>query len=312
MLRAVEATVFAREQLERWPEVAARYKALEQVQVRDFRMDGCTVRVQFNPQRIGSTTAQTDEKTVRDHSCFLCGSNRPAQQFGLPFGREYEVLVNPFPILPLHLTVPTREHIRQRIAGRIGDFMELVRQLEPFAVFYNGPRSGASVPAHFHFQVGGGAPLPVMQEYKKLTAEVILERSAATLSHIGSYLRPLFLISCTDQRQGIGLWDKLYAALPPGEKGEEPGMNLLGWYESGRWRLALFPRQRHRPSFYYREAPFRLLVSPGALDMAGLLITPREEDFNTITADHIRQIYREVGLQEQKITGVINRLKHNP
>jgi hypothetical protein len=38
----------------------------------------------------------------------------------------------------------------------------------------------------------------------------------------------------------------------------------------------------------------QLLVSPGALDMAGLLVTPRKEDFDRITESDITKIYKEV------------------
>ena len=66
--------------------------------------------------------------------------------------------------------------------------------------------------------------------------------------------------------------------------------------DCGLLRALLFPRRRHRPDCYFAEDEARMLVSPGALDMAGIIVTPREEDFDRITADDIRLIYEQVGI----------------
>ena len=43
----------------------------------------------------------------------------------------------------------------------------------------------------------------------------------------------------------------------------------------------------------------QMLVSPGALDTAGLLITPREEDFVKIDEQKATEILKECGANEQ-------------
>ncbi len=38
------------------------------------------------------------------------------------------------------------------------------------------------------------------------------------------------------------------------------------------------------------------MISPGCIDMAGLLITPRESDYDQLSKDEIKRIYSEVGI----------------
>ena len=56
----------------------------------------------------------------------------------------------------------------------------------------------------------------------------------------------------------------------------------------------MIARSKHRPDCFYAEGEKRIMVSPGCVDMAGVLILPREEDFNKITREDIERIYREV------------------
>ena len=121
------------------------YKALEAVQVKSFDMEGFSIRAQFNPARIVSTGAKVDARSLKERKCFLCPENLPVEQERLPFGFRHLVLCNPYPIFPQHFTIPTRKHSPQLILPQWNDFLELTRRLAPFTVFYNGPRSGASV-----------------------------------------------------------------------------------------------------------------------------------------------------------------------
>ena len=73
-------------------------------------------------------------------------ANLPAVQKGIPFEGHYNILVNPFPIFPRHLTIPETAHVAQRIAPRFGDMLDLARQLTDYTIFYNGPKCGASAP----------------------------------------------------------------------------------------------------------------------------------------------------------------------
>ena len=75
-------------------------------------------------------------------------------------------------------------------------------------------------------------------------------------------------------------------------------LNLLSLYEADSWTLFIFPRRRHRPACYTAEGAAHLLCSPASVDLGGVFILPREEDFNKLTAAHIRQILEEVCASE--------------
>lgn len=86
---------------------------------------------------------------------------------------------------------------------------------------------------------------------------------------------------------------------------EEPMVNIAGFHEVGKWYLAIFPRRRHRPNAFYREGNGRVVVSPGVIDMGGLIITPLEKDFNWLDATAVEEIYREVSLEEKTVERAI-------
>lgn len=99
----------------------------------------------------------------------------------------------------------------------------------------------------------------------------------------GSYTTPPALI------------EQYLHTLPLHEGESEPRYNLFAWKDGQRgFTVAYFPRDKHRPSCYTAQGEAQLLVSPGALDMGGLIVTPREEDFNKITLEDLRQIFGEV------------------
>ncbi|MBD4338875.1 DUF4922 domain-containing protein, partial [Xanthomonas citri pv. citri] len=82
-------------------------------------------KVQFNPARIVSSGAKVDAQSIKERKCFLCPANLPPVQKGIPFEGHYNILVNPFPIFPRHLTIPEVAHVNQRIAVRFKDMLAL-------------------------------------------------------------------------------------------------------------------------------------------------------------------------------------------
>jgi hypothetical protein len=86
---------------------------------------------------------------------------------------------------------------------------------------------------------------------------------------------------------------------------EEPMMNIAGFQKDGKWRLVIFPRQKHRPEAFFREGNARVVVSPGVIDMGGLLITPVEKDFERLDGADVENIYREVSLGGKTVGHVI-------
>lgn len=87
-----------------------------------------------------------------------------------------------------------------------------------------------------------------------------------------------------------GLLNRYLDSLPKHENEAEPRYNMFAWRNNnGLFTAAYFPRAEHRPSCYYAEGNAQILVSPGALDMGGLIVTPREEDFNKIDEETVRK-----------------------
>ena len=88
----------------------------------------------------------------------------------------------------------------------------------------------------------------------------------------------------------------------------EPLMNVFCTYENGIWSLVIFLRQKHRPDAYFAAGEKMVFVSPGAVDMAGVIITPRLIDFNRLECAAIRGIYQEVSLPEKTMNIIVNEL----
>ncbi len=303
-----------REQRSEWPTFASGLAALNDIRTRDVPLEHFTLRLQFNPRRIVSSGAKIDAKSIAERKCFLCAANRPAEQRGISFDGQYTLLLNPFPILPVHLTVPTDAHADQAITPeRFGVMLRLARALgERFVVFYNGPRAGASAPDHMHFQVGNAGFLPIESQYEPLRSrfgrELAHDGDATTLAVLEP-ARPFFAIEGAIEQPMIGAFVKLYAALTPlspgvpGE-GEEPSMNLFAWWLGDSWRVVLFPRRAHRPAVYFAEGDAKMLLSPGAVDVAGVIVLPVERDFDRVTRADLEQMFREVMWDSETLGGL--------
>jgi hypothetical protein len=72
-------------------------------------------------------------------------------------------------------------------------------------------------------------------------------------------------------------------------------MNLFGYYEKGEYHLFIFPRKKHRPDCFFAEGDDYKMISPGAIDIAGIFVLPRKEDFDLIDASLISKVFMEVG-----------------
>lgn len=286
---------FLTEQLADWETARNNYAALAGVQVRELNVCGVRYKVQFNPARIVSSGAKVDAKSIQERKCFLCPANLPAQQKGIPFGGHYQILVNPFPIFPRHLTIPDLNHTPQRIEGRLEDMMELARQLTDFTIFYNGPRCGASAPDHAHFQAGNRGFMPIEADWKNQIAGRIADYGKATLYYLNDQPRTTLVIQSSDMASANHLFSLICRLLPEQPEGE-PMLNLLAMYDEGVWTLFVFPRAKHRPACYMAEGDARLLSSPASVDLGGVFITPVEADFHKISPAIMEQILSEVCL----------------
>lgn len=299
---------FIASQIAEWPMAAGNFEALKNVKVKEVALPGWTVKVQFNPARIVSSSAKVDAKSLKERKCFLCAANRPEVQRGIDWGR-YTVLINPFPIFPRHLTIPDTSHTDQLIDGRIADMMTLAAQLDGYTVFYNGPRCGASAPDHMHFQAGNSDFLTIAPALEAAELKTVATDGDANLAVVDTLPLKVFVIDAEDPDAGERLFKRLYAAIPVPDGEREPMMNLLCYATAAGVRLVVIPRKRHRPSFYGTEGEGTMLLSPASVDMGGVFITPLEKDFNALDADKILQVLDELCLSTAEINEIAENIK---
>ncbi len=313
----MELTAFFERQLGVWDEARRRYEQLGDVQVKHLDVDGVPVSVQYNPARIVSTGARIDARSLARRKCFLCPEQRPAEQISLTFADRYEVLVNPFPILPRHFTVPLRQHAPQSLAAHYPDLLRLVEGQQDYFVFYNGPRCGASAPDHMHFQMGLRGRVPLERDWARRYAaacQLLCETDGGRLYVLRTYVVPLFAIVTRTVADSERLFRRLHDQLPQDEASGEPMMNVLAWHTTGETTEAehyvslVIPRGKHRPDCYGKPDGEGFMVSPGALDMGGLVITPRGEDFDRIGPVDVKKILKEVALSDAQVERTCRKL----
>lgn len=299
------------EQKGSWPELAEGYASLDLVRVREIRCAGFTVSLQFNPKRITSTAAAVDARSVQERPCFLCEQNLPPPQKGVLYRGGFLILCNPAPIFRQHFTISSVRHVRQALEPFLNSFLDLARDLSSkFTVFYNGPRCGASAPDHMHFQASPVGVIPVESDALDRWRRVFRKKlDGASFWTLKEYGRSVLIIESSDKEGLSGLLRALVGQLRrlKGEA-EEPMMNILCSYDDLGWRLICFPRRKHRPDVFFREGDERVLVSPAAVDLGGLIITPVERDFERVGAAMVEDIFQEVSLPTEHLDAVIDAL----
>ena len=297
-------------QLQTWGDVRQRYRDLQQVETRELVTDTITLQAQWNPARIGSTGAKIDAKSIAERPCFLCAKNRPQEQMHRVIDGKYELLVNPFPILPVHFTLPTLKHQPQRILSMYDEMLKVAADNTDVTLLYNGPRCGASAPDHAHLQTVSTGYLPLQQSWQRLSrnlAEVIKDDEDNGIWQVTDYPAAAFVIRSHSQSVGERLFRRLYDSLPPAD--EEPMMNVIVWNAGDAVLSVVLPRRKHRPDCYTATGDAQYIISPGAVDMGGLIITPREQDFRRVTPELILNIYRELSLTPEQMQEVAERVK---
>ena len=290
-------------QLHTWQVVQDNYAALNFVQIRRIECLGREVLLQFNPKRIRSSAAKVDKASLEARPCFFC--YRPKEQESVIYNSDFEILVNPYPIFQEHLTIPLLRHERQQVKPYMGTMLDLAKSLPSFAIFYNGPKCGASAPDHMHFQAGTREGFPVIQNWVREENKLIWEKNGVNL-YMNSYISPTTLFLVSKDREGVlELFERLYDLLEIKQEEYEPRINLLTWVNQEEWIICLFPRESSRPSCYYAEENDKILISPAAVEMSGLFITPLESDFLKVTAKDLQTIWQEVSVEKDKIESLI-------
>lgn len=262
---------YLEEQLLVYPKAAENYGKLKLIKTKEFEFDGYKVFVHFNPARAVSSLAKLDAKSIAERPCFLCEKNRPAEQGSIDFKGKYDICVNPFPICTEHFTVISKIHELQKLnSDKIEDFFDLAEDFKGWVALYNGAKSGASAPDHFHFQLG-------CAEYFTYPVETPMP---GLINKISFFYK-------TKSEAAIKLKEILNTL-------SDDSINMFCEYKNGGFMTTIFPRACHRPRQFFAEDDTKILISPGAIDMTGHLIVAREEDFNKITKDILIDVYNQV------------------
>ena len=300
---------FFNRQMEKWADARHRFRDLKHVETHQLSDQ---LKVQWNPARIVSTGAKIDKKTLGDRPCFLCDKNRPKEQISKQIDERFLLLVNPFPILPVHFTIPARKHQPQSIYKNYGEMHRFLSLHSELMVFYNGPKCGASAPDHLHFQAGTSGILPLQANWQRLSrnlTDIISLNDDEKIALIHDFVVPAFVIISKSEDSDETLFQRLYKSMPVRGDETEPMMNIIAWRKGDEYISVVIPREKHRPEAYFAEGDAQMMVSPGALDMSGLIITPREEDFRKLTEESATAILQECGVSTDKMNSIITKLK---
>lgn len=300
-----------------WPLLARGIAALAEVETRRVPVAESEVVIQHNPHRIRSTAAAVDKGSVEKRPCFLCAENLPPEEKGLAYGEEMGTFCNPYPILNRHPTIVHRRHIEQTIHGNFEWLLGLAADLAPdYFALYNGPQCGASAPDHLHFQACARELLPIAEE---LRAEIVADpahcevceampRDQFELFTMTGCGRSIIVFRGNNPEEIAGWFYRVIDELPRLDGHSEPMMNIICTYERDTYTTFLFPRVKHRPASFFAEGDARLIVSPGAIDMAGIIVTPRREDFARLDGDRVAAIFAEVSPDEAQVNEILERV----
>lgn len=301
---------FLNQQLECWPLAAKNYNELKSVLRRKLSQSLPNIYAQCNPNRIISSAAKVDEHTIKSRPCFLCPSNLPSEQMKEPLMDDLQILVNPYPIFNQHFTIPTLTHQPQRIVNHFEWMLSIARQFNELTIFYNGPKCGASAPDHLHFQAGNQNFLPIEEDFEsKQFCEPIIESHGCSIYQWNNYLRQIITIEGNDKtkiQQYFNCFYVAFAKLQPLE--EEPMLNILTCYKTDRWIVHIFPRRLHRPKQFFATGHEQILLSPASVDLGGVVILPREEDYNKITINDLSDIFNQICVEESTMQLLVNEL----
>lgn len=301
-----------RQQVQDWPRLSEALNGLRQCQTRAFRLEGSSIIAQYNPARQASAAAKVDPASLAARPCFLCMGNLPKEQCAIVYRKDWLILCNPAPLFEPHFTITAMTHQPQGVHAALPVMLELVRDLSGnYTLFYNGPQSGASAPDHMHLQA---APVTFLPHEKEITRHLCSNRADTQAAWVdwlpvGSIRvgvsrpghRPTLLLigrSSEDMQRALTM---VLDALQQVRSAEpEPMLNLFATYADDCWTVWLYPRCAHRPSCY-GSGPEDFLLSPGAADVAGLLIVPRQDDFTRLNDEIIARIYGEILFDAQQM-----------
>lgn len=310
-----ELNKFIKDQLSVWQLASSNFRALKTVPSREVDVFGLKCRIQYNPRRVISSTADTSPAAIASRKCFLCADNRPKEQFHLGFegrkGRNYHIQINPYPIFRGHLVIVRDEHIPQEIWHHFPDMLDFAARYKDYLVFYNGPSSGASAPDHLHFQAIPKHNLPleeVVDEFLDHPGEPLATVKDASLYKFDGYARGVFALKATTSKSLAKLFYRLLDCTDRGKGEEEPMFNLYAYVKNGEYRTIVVMRSAKRSHHFYSEGADHLTISPGAADIAGLFVAPFREDYDKADTALLEELLSEVCISEDEQNMIVWRL----
>lgn len=296
---------FFTSQQKSWPALAQALTDLSSTRTRKLAVGDETVTLQYNPARAVSGGAAVDPESIRKRPCFLCTKNRPADQHALLYRGRYLILCNPAPIFDRHFTIVALEHAPQEIEASIDALLQIARDASAdYTVFYNGPACGASAPDHLHFQMIPSDALPFLRHTRGLRT---ISAGGPVRAYAANGMDRTFVALESENTQALkATFIRLLktARKITAAKNEPPVNVFCGPAEKGL-RLTVFFRGKHRPDAYFADGENKIFVSPGAIDMAGVVITPRLADYERLDSEAVRRIYRDVSLDKSAFQKII-------
>lgn len=310
-----ELNKFIKDQLSVWQLASSNFRALKTAPSREVDVFGLKCRIQYNPRRVISSTADTSPAAIASRKCFLCADNRPKEQFHMGFegrkGRNYHIQINPYPIFRGHLVIVRDEHIPQEIWHHFPDMLDFAARYKDYLVFYNGPSSGASAPDHLHFQAIPKHNLPledVVDEFLDHPGEPLATVKDASLYKFDGYARGVFALKATTSKSLAKLFYRLLDCTDRGKGEEEPMFNLYAYVKNGEYRTIVVMRSAKRSHHFYSEGADHLTISPGAADIAGLFVAPFREDYDKADTALLEELLSEVCISEDEQNMIVWRL----
>lgn len=303
-----------------WPLVREGYDALAHAEMKRVRVAESEVFVQHNPKRIRSTAAQVDRASISGRRCFLCADNLPPEEKGIEYNGDLIIFCNPYPILNRHLSIIHRQHVEQKIDGHVEEMISLAADLgADYFVLYNGPECGASAPDHFHLQACSRELLPIERDLRsgepvqEAHCEVCEESARDTFEifTLGGCGRSVIVFQGSDAGEMAEWIYRVLAALSRDVGKSEPMVNIIATCDKGVWTVYLFPRTRHRPACFFAEGDEQLMVSPGAIDMAGIVVVPQHDHFAKIDGEILASIFAEVSYPEHAVDEILERMSES-
>lgn len=300
-----------------WPQLAEGYAALETVETKRVRVEESEVVIQHNPKRIRSTAAPVDSASVAGRACFLCADNLPEEEKGIAYGDDLVILCNPFPVLDRHFSIVHREHVEQKIDGNVETLLDLAHDFgSEFFALYNGPQCGASAPDHLHFQVCSRALLPIEEHVFDDEPQLVEDctyceetaRDSFELFTLGGCGRSVVVFRGGNRSELVRWVNEVLNELAQTTDRTEPLVNIVCVFDVRLWTIYLLPRAKHRPSSFFAKGDQRLTVSPGAIDMAGVVVVPERAHFDKIDGEQITRIFAEVSLNREILNDLIDGL----